>query len=128
MKLGAIVCGALGERGIIMEKAVEEFSKRYGRKLISFSATVAGSTPRLLSMSGISSANSLAINGCKKRCSDAVLRKEGVLPSKSVCLDEVVGEAKKGCELYDTFEHLEVDEEAVKKFLQLLDKAVEELK
>ena len=127
MKIGVIPCGALGEKGIILEKAMEEFTKKHSSEIISFSATIVGTTPKLLSISGITSNNSLTINSCKKKCSDIVLKKEGITPAKSVLMDDILDEEFKGCEV-DAFEYSKVGDEIIRRFTELLDRAFNELK
>ncbi len=88
MRKGVIVCGANGERGLMIERAIEIFSPKNLNRIIQFSACTVGTTPMLISMSGIDPAHMIAVNGCRNNCCDRILEKAGMKAERSVVLDD----------------------------------------
>jgi|TARA_B100001971_G_C18228864_1_gene562543 uncharacterized metal-binding protein len=127
MKIGVITCGALGERGIILENAIQKLMDNHGQEIISFSATITGTTPKLLSMTGITSSNLISVNSCNKRCSDLILKGEGLKPTQSINMDEILDQDLRGCET-ETFVYKRINNESFEKFEKLLDDTFEDVK
>ncbi|MGD1061429.1 MAG: putative zinc-binding protein [Methanomassiliicoccales archaeon] len=101
MRKGVVICGANGERGFVLEKLVEEFSKKNQSKIIQFSACSIAVSPLMLSMSGVDPNKLVTINGCRNRCADRILESNGMKSEHSCVLDDVaqreIGPCKATC-------------------------------
>lgn len=92
-KVGVVFCGALNQRGRILEQLEERIFRQYGTNVIIVSSISVGLMPLLLSMSNINSSNIVAVNACKYRCSDILTEKANETPTESFLLDEVIKES-----------------------------------
>ena len=52
MRVMVVICGANGERSLLIEKAVEEFAPKYFDRILQFSACTVAASPILVQMSG----------------------------------------------------------------------------
>jgi uncharacterized metal-binding protein len=125
MRATVVVCGANGERSVILERAVEEFAKKYFDRVIQFSACTVAVSPIIVQMSGGEPAHMVAVNGCKNRCAELILKKAGMSPKASIVLDEAVDRPLGKCENCTRFEFPDITEEEWKRFAELMGKAVE---
>ncbi len=126
MRVSVVVCGANGERSIILERSIEEFAKKYSDRIIQFSACTVAVSPIIIEMSGGEQEHTVAVNGCRNRCSDLILKKAGIVPKRSVLLDDAVHRELGTCEGCTKFVFPEIKEEEWKEFASILGRAVEE--
>lgn len=126
MRVTVVVCGANAERSLIIEKAVEQFAKKYFDRILQFSACTVAASPLLMTMSGGDPKHMVAVSGCRNRCSDAILKKSGMEPRISVVLDDVVDRPLGKCESCTKFVFPDVTEEEATKLAEAMGKAVEE--
>jgi uncharacterized metal-binding protein len=125
MRKGVVVCGANGERSVIMEKAVEAFSKKSQSRIMQFSACSIGVSPLMLSMSGVDASKMVAINGCRNKCAERILEKMGIRAERSVVLDDVLEREVGACRSTCSFDFPGINEEEVKRFVALMTSALD---
>ncbi len=126
MRAMVVVCGANGERSVILEKAIEIFSKKYFDRILQFSACTVEAAPILLSMSAGDTRGPIAINGCKNKCVDIVLTEAGMAPRSSVTLDDAVSRPLGPCESCTRYVFPDIKEEEWQKLAEIMGQAVEE--
>jgi uncharacterized metal-binding protein len=125
MRKGVVVCGANGERSVIMERAVEAFSKKNQSRIIQFSACSIGVSPLMLSMSGADTSKMVAVNGCRNRCAERILGNMGIKAERSVVLDDVLQREVGACRFTCSFDFPNINEEEVKRFATLMSSALD---
>jgi uncharacterized metal-binding protein len=125
MRKGVVVCGANGERSVIMERAVEAFSKKNQSRIIQFSACSIGVSPLMLSMSGADTSKMVAVNGCRNRCAERILGNMGIKAERSVVLDDVLQREVGACRFTCSFDFPNINEEEVKRFAALMSSALD---
>jgi uncharacterized metal-binding protein len=125
MRKGVVVCGANGERSVILEKAVEAFSKKNQSRIIQFSACSIGVSPLMLSMSGADTTKMVAVNGCRNKCAERILSNLGITAEKSVVLDDVLQREVGACKFTCSFDFPNINEEEVKRFAALMSSALD---
>lgn len=125
MRKGVVVCGANGERSVILERAVEGFSKRNQSRIIQFSACSIGVSPLMLSMSGADTSKMVAVNGCRNRCADRILDKMGVKAERSVVLDDALQREVGACKATCSYDFPGINEEEIKRFVALMTSALD---
>jgi uncharacterized metal-binding protein len=125
MRKGVVVCGANGERSMIMERAVEAFSKKNQSRIIQFSACSIGVSPLMLSMSGADTSKMVAVNGCRNRCAERILGNMGIKAERSVVLDDVLQREVGACRFTCSFDFPNISEEEVKRFATLMSSALD---
>jgi uncharacterized metal-binding protein len=125
MRKGVVVCGANGERSVIMERAVEAFSKKNQSRIIQFSACSIGVSPLMLSMSGADTSKMVAVNGCRNRCAERILGNMGIKAERSVVLDDVLQRDVGACRFTCSFDFPNINEEEVKRFAALMSSALD---
>ena len=125
MRRGVVVCGANGERGVIMERAVDIFAKKNMSRILQFSACSIGVSPLMLSMSGADTSNMVAVSGCRNRCAERILEKMGVKAERSVVLDDVLQREVGACRFTCSFDFPGINEEEVKRFAALMTSALD---
>ena len=126
MRKGVVVCGANGERGVFMEKAMGKFSawNLVAGKSLQFSVCTVGVAPIMMSMSGVDMDKLIAVNGCRNKCCDRLMEKNGMKIETSVVLDDCI-DAKLGpCEYTSTFDFPEATDEDVDRFVEAIKKAI----
>ncbi len=128
MRIGVLVCGANGERGLLLENAIREFAKDYLDKVIQMSACTAAVSPLLIQMSGVNSSKLISVNGCRNRCCDTILAKSGANPKVSIVADDIIERELGKCQSTCSFVFPELTEEEAKQFARALGKAVDELR
>lgn len=126
MRVAVIVCGANAERAMIMERAVELYSKKYFDRIIQFSACTVAPSPLILDMSGVEAKHTVSVNACRNRCADIILKRAGVEPRVSVVMDDVIDRPLEKCESCTAFVFPNVTEEEAEKMAVALGQAVEE--
>jgi len=125
MRKGVVVCGANGERSVILEKAVEAFSKKNQSRIIQFSACSIGVSPLMLSMSGADTTKMVAVNGCRNKCAERILGNLGITAERSVVLDDVLQREVGACKFTCSFDFPNINEEEVKRFAALMSSALD---
>jgi uncharacterized metal-binding protein len=125
MRKGVVVCGANGERSVILDRAVETFSKKNQSRILQFSACSIGVSPLMLSMSGADTTKMVTINGCRNRCADRILEKIGVKPEKSVVLDDALQREVGPCRSTCSFDFPDINEDEIKRFAALMTSALD---
>lgn len=125
MRRGVVVCGANGERGVIIERAVESFAKKNSSRIIQFSACSIGVSPLMLSMSGADTSKMVAVNGCRNRCAERILERMGVKAERSVVLDDVLQREVGACKATCSFDFPGINEEEVMRFAALMSSALD---
>ena len=126
MRVGVVVCGANAERGMLMERAVELYFKRYGDRVIQISACTVAPSPLILEMSGVKGEHSVAVNGCRNRCADLIMNRSGVDPRVSVVMDDVVERELGKCKSCTQFIFPDITEEEAAKMAEAIGQAIEE--
>lgn len=125
MRKGVAVCGANGERSVILERAVEAFSKKNQARIIQFSVCSIGVSPLMLSMSGVDTSKMVTVNGCRNRCADRILEKMGVRPERSVVLDDALEREVGACKATCSYDFPGINEDEVKRFVALMTAALD---
>ncbi len=125
MRKGVVVCGANGERSVILERAVDAFSKKNQSRIIQFSACSLGVSPLMLSMSGADISKIVAVNGCRNRCAERILANMGVTVEKSVVLDDALRRDVGACKFTCSFDFPDINEDEVKRFVTLMTSALD---
>ncbi|OPY32530.1 MAG: DGC domain protein [Methanomassiliicoccales archaeon PtaU1.Bin124] len=128
MRVSVIVCGANGERSVIIEKAVEEFAKGYFDKIIQFSACTVIGSPMIVEMSGGKADRTVAVNGCRNKCADRILKNANIEPKISLVLDDIVPRKLQNCEGCTKFVFPDITEEECHALAQRMGQAVDQLK
>lgn len=124
MRKGVVVCGANGERGFVLEKLVEEFSKKNQSKIVQFSACSIAVSPLMLTMSGVDDGRLVTINGCRNRCADRILENNGMKSEHSCVLDDVAQREIGPCKATCSFAFASPPEDEIKRFLEVCSKAL----
>ncbi len=125
MRKGVIVCGANGERGLVMEKVIEELAKKSQSRVVQFSMCSVAVSPLMLTMSGLDHDKLVTINGCRNRCADRTLEKNGMKAEHSLVLDDVLERDVGPCRTTCDFSFPAPPEDEVKKFAALCGKALD---
>ncbi len=126
MRKGVVVCGANGERGVFMEKAMDKFSKwnLASGKSLQFSVCTVGLSPIMMSMSGVDMDKLIAVNGCRNKCCDRIMDKNGMRIESSVIIDDCVEKKMQPCEYTSVFDFPEATDEDVDRFVEAIKKAI----
>ncbi len=124
MRKGVVVCGANGERGFVLEKLIEEFSKKNQGKIVQFSACSVAVAPLMLTMSGVDQTKLVTINGCRNRCADRILENNGMKSEHSCVLDDVAQREIGPCKATCSFAFSPPPEDEIKRFLDVCSKAL----
>jgi uncharacterized metal-binding protein len=125
MRKGVVVCGANGERGVFMEKAMAKFSEwniSAGRSL-QFSVCTVGLSPIMMSMSGVDMDKLIAVNGCRNKCCDRIMERNEMKIATSVVLDDSTEKNLGPCEYTSVFDFPEASDEDVNNFVEAIKKA-----
>lgn len=124
MRKGVIVCGANGERGYLLEKVAESFAKDNMSKVIQFSVCTVVLSPIMLEMGGVDMDSLVTVNGCRNKCCDRLMDKNGLKIGASVTLDDHVERKMGPCEFTSSFDFQEPTEEEVKAMVKAMEKAI----
>ncbi|HEY3419688.1 MAG TPA: putative zinc-binding protein [Methanomassiliicoccales archaeon] len=126
MRKGVVVCGANGERGVFMEKAMERFSKwnLANGKSLQFSVCTVGLSPIMMSMSGVEIDKLTAVNGCRNKCCDRIMERNGMKIATSVILDDCTEKNLGPCEYASVFDFPEPSDEELERFVEAIKKAI----
>ncbi len=127
MRVGVVVCGANGERGVLLEKAIEEFARKYFDKTIQISASTVAVSPLIMEMSGIDPRIMISVNGCRNKCSDLILEKGGIIPRISIVMDDSIDREIETCQSGSSFVFPNLTEDEAARFAAALGKAVDDL-
>jgi uncharacterized metal-binding protein len=126
MRKGVVVCGANGERGVFLEKAMEKFSKwnLATGKSLQFSVCTVGLAPIMMSMSGVEMDKLVAVNGCRNKCCDRIMEKNDMKIETSVVLDDCMGKKLGPCEYTCVYDFPDASDEDVDRFVEAIKKAI----
>lgn len=124
MRKGVIVCGANGERGLILERVCESFAKDNMSKVIQFSVCTVGLSPIMLEMGGVDMDSLVTVNGCRNRCCDRLMEKNGLKIGHSVTMDDHIERKIGPCEFTSNFDLPEPSEEEVKAMVRAMERAI----
>jgi len=124
MRAAVVICGANGERGALMEKAVEAYAPRYLDRTIQFSACTVAASPIILELSGVDGGRTVSVNGCGRRCSDLILRNGGIEPGASIVLDDAVERELGACQACSDLD-FDVPDDESEAFAGMMGDAVE---
>jgi uncharacterized metal-binding protein len=126
MRKGVVVCGANGERGVFMEKAMEKFSKwnMASGKSLQFSVCTVGLSPIMMSMSGVDMDRLVAVNGCRNKCCDRIMERNDMKIDSSVVIDDCTEKKLGPCEFTAAYDFPEASEEDVNRFVEAIKKAI----
>jgi uncharacterized metal-binding protein len=125
VRKGVMVCGANGERGVFLEKAIEIFSKGHQDKIIQFSVNTFGISPIIVRMSGVDMDKLVAVNGCKNRCVDRLLEKNDLRAQHSCVVDDALERRAQPCKPTSKFEFDDPTDDEITAFVKILGKALE---
>ncbi|MDW5562244.1 MAG: putative zinc-binding protein [Methanomassiliicoccus sp.] len=125
MRVMVVICGANGERSMLIEKAVEEFAPKYFDRILQFSACTVAASPILVQMSGGDPDHLVAVNGCRNRCADLILKKAGISPKVTIVLDDAVDRELGKCEACTRFVFPDIREEEWTNLARMMGEAVE---
>jgi len=120
-----VVCGANGERSLIIEKAVEKFARENFERIIQISACTVAASPILVRMSGGDPEHLVAVSGCRNRCSELILKRAGMVPKVSVVLDDAVERELGKCESCAKFMFPDIKEEEWISFAKMMTDAID---
>lgn len=126
MRKGVIICGANGERGFLLEKAIEIFAPRNSRKIIQFSVNTVALSPNVIRLSGIDEKSIITVNGCRNRCVDRILEKSGIGVNDSFVLDEVIDRKIAPCQSVSCSEYrnFKLENEEIQKIAGLIEQMI----
>ncbi len=126
MRKGVVVCGANGERGVFIEKAMDKFSKwnLASGKSLQFSVCTVGLSPIMMSMSGVDMDRLIAVNGCHNKCCDRIMEKNEMKIESSVIIDDCVDKKMQPCEYTSLFDFPEATDEDVDRFVEAIKRAI----
>lgn len=124
MRKGVIVCGANGERGYLLEKVAESFAKDNMSKVIQFSVCTVGLSPIMLEMGGVDMNSLVTVNGCRNRCCDRLMEKNGLNIGRSVTVDDHLERKLRPCEFTSSFDFQEPTEDEVKAVVKAMEEAI----
>ncbi|HUT27057.1 MAG TPA: hypothetical protein VMW85_03280 [Methanomassiliicoccales archaeon] len=124
MRKGVVVCGANGERGYLLEKVTEAFAKDNMSKVIQFSVCTVGLSPIMLEMGGVDMSSLVTVNGCRNRCCDRMMEKNGLGIGSSITIDDHVARGLSPCQFTTSFDFPEPSEEEVKAVVKAMEEAI----
>ncbi len=124
MRNGVVVCGANGERGFILERVTEAFSKDNMSKVIQFSVCTVGLSPIMLEMGGVDMSSLVTVNGCRNRCCDRLMETNGLKIGTSVTMDDHIERKVGPCEFTSKFDFPEPTEEEIRAMVKAMEKAI----
>ena len=126
MRKGVVVCGANGERGVFMEKAMDKFSKwnLAGGKSLQFSVCTVGLSPIMMSMSGVDMDRLVTVNGCRNKCCDRIMEKNEMKIESSIIIDDCTERKMGPCEFTSVFDFPKASEEDVDRLVEAIKKAI----
>jgi len=124
MRKGVVVCGANGERGYLLEKVTEMFAKTNMDKVIQFSVCTVGLSPIMLEMGGVDMGSLVTVNGCRNRCCDRLMEKNGLKIGSSITVDDHVERSLRPCQFTSDFDFREPGEDEVRAVVMAMEDAI----
>jgi uncharacterized metal-binding protein len=105
---------------------MEKFSKwnLTSGKSLQFSVCTVGLAPIMMSMSGVDMDKLIAVNGCRNKCCDRMMEKNGMKILDSIIVDDFVDEQIGPCEYTSAFDFPDASEEDVDRFVEAVKKAI----
>ena len=125
MRRAVVICGANGERGVILEKVVERFAKEYQSKILQFGAGGIAVSSLMLTMSNVDLTNVITVNGCRNKCVDRIIEKAGARIGASCVLDDALQREVGPCKTTCSFDFPDINDEEVGRFISMIAKGLE---
>ncbi len=125
MRRAVVVCGANGERGLILEKVVERFARENQSKILQFGAGGIAVSSLMLTMSNVDLTNVITVNGCRNRCTDKIIERAGAKIRTSCVLDDALQREVGACKTTCSYDFPDVNEEEVRRFVSIIAKGLE---
>jgi uncharacterized metal-binding protein len=124
MRRAVVICGANGERGVILEKVVERFARENQSKILQFGAGGIAVSSLMLTMSNADMTNVITVNGCRNRCVDKIIEKAGAKIGTSCVLDDALQREVGACKITCSFDFPSVNDEEVTRFVSMIAKGL----
>jgi uncharacterized metal-binding protein len=102
----------------------ESFAKHNMSKVIQFSACTVGLSPIMLEMGGVDMNTLVTINGCRNRCCDRLMEKNGLRVGTSLTMDDHIERKMGPCEYTSKFDFPEPTESDVKAMVKAMENAI----
>ena len=125
MRRAVVICGANGERGVILEKVVERFAKAHQSKVLQFGAGGIAITPLMLTMSGADLTNVITVNGCRNKCVDRIIERAGAKIGASCVLDDALQREVGPCKTTCSYDLSGINDDEVVRFVSMIAKGLE---
>ena len=125
MRRAVVICGANGERGVILEKVVERFAKENQSKILQFGAGGIAVSSLMLTMSNVDLTNVITVNGCRNKCVERIIERAGAKIGTSCVLDDALQREVGACKTTCSFEFPNLNDEEVVRFVSMIAKGLE---
>lgn len=120
MRRAVVVCGANGERGVILEKVVERFAKASQSKIIQFTAGGIAVSPLMLTMSSVDLSRIITVNGCRNKCADKIVDRAGASIASSCVLDDSLQREVGACRTTCSFSYPGINDDEIDRFATVI--------
>ncbi len=124
MRKAVVVCGANGERGVVLEKVLERFARENQSKVIQFGAGGVAVSPLILTMSSVDLNSVITVNGCRNRCADKIIERAGAKVGASCVLDDVLQRDVGACKTTCSYDFPDINDEEVARFVSVIVKGL----
>jgi uncharacterized metal-binding protein len=124
MRRAVVICGANGERGVILEKVVERFARENQSKILQFGAGGIAVSSLMLTMSNADLTNVITVNGCRNKCADKIIERSGAKIGTSCVLDDALQREVGACKISCSFDYPDINEEEVQRFVTMIAKGL----
>jgi uncharacterized metal-binding protein len=125
MRRAVVVCGANGERGVILEKVVDRFARENESKIIQFTCGGIAVGPLMLNMSSVDLDRVITVNGCRNQCATRIVERTGARVETSCVLDDALQRDVEACRTTCSFEFPFMNDEEVRRFVAIITKALD---
>ena len=89
-----------------------------------FSVCTVGLSPIMMSMSGVDMEKLIAVNGCRNKCCDRIMEKNGMKMESSVVIDDCVEKKMQPCEFTAVFDSQMPTKRTWSCFVETIKKAI----
>jgi len=124
MRRAVVVCGANGERGVILEKVVERVAKASQSKIIQFTAGGIAVSPLMLTMSSVDLGKVITINGCRNKCADKMVDRAGANVASSCVLDDSLQREVGACKTTCSFDYPGINDDEIARFVTVITRSL----
>jgi uncharacterized metal-binding protein len=124
MRRAVVVCGANGERGVILEKVLDRFARENQSKILQFGAGGIAISPLMLTMSNVDLTNVITINGCRNKCADKIIERAGAKIGTSCVLDDALQREVGACKTTCSYNFPQMNDEEVARFVSIIVKGL----